>query len=314
MLYILYGEDENRMEYKLETIKKKEQCDQTDRYDCLKDGKDVIENALESLSLFAQKPMVILEHATFIGAKNDTPLDPARIDARIADDKVIVLLAPVKKPDSRKKAVKSLTGKAVLIDCMPLDEKSQPGEIKAMMKERGMKMEPKAFSWFCENAGFSSAQLASQLDKLALYADCLKLEDVQALTSVEPTKNVFKMTDALFNRDRPRLLELYRNFRFQNMEPQAILGLLASQIRFVYQVRVMMDEGYSKERMMEELGASSGRIWNTMKNAQHFRADQLLENLSLLSNLDESIKRGLVEKDTAFENFILQIPNTGSRR
>lgn len=312
MLYILFGEDESRMEYKLETIKEREKCDQTDRFNAKRDPKDVIENALETFSLFAEKPMVIIEQATFLGAKNDTPLDPARIAERIPDDKVVVLLAPVRKLDSRKKAIKTLSAKATLIECKPLDEKSQPGEIRSMLKEKKLKMDSDAFSWFCENAGYSSAVLSSQLDKLALYGDHLTLEDVKALTTVEPTKNVFQMTNALFARDRVRLLELYRSFRAQNMEPQAILGLLAGQIRFVYQVRVYMDMGLSKEQMMEKLGASSGRIWNTTKNAARFQADQLLENLALLSQLDETIKRGLADRDTAFENFILQI--SGSNR
>lgn len=310
MIYILVGEDPSRMEYKLETIRQKEKCDQSDRFDCRKAAKEEVENALETLSLFAEKTMVILENAAFLGAKNDTGLDLERIAGKALagkDDKVIVFELPARKMDTRKKKVKELKEQATVIDCMPLDEKSQPAEIRQMMKERNMQMEPKAFEWFCENAGFSSPSLASQLDKLALYSSTLKLEDVRALTTVEPTHNVFKMTDALFARNRLKLLELYRIFRGQNMEPQAILGLLAGQIRFVYQVRVLMDQNLSKEQIMDRLNASSGRIWNTMRNASRFSAGQLLENLALLSHLDQAIKSGQMDKDTAFENFILQI-------
>lgn len=310
MIYILVGEDPSRMEYKLETIRQKEKCDQSDRFDCRKAAKEEVENALETLSLFAEKPMVILENAAFLGAKNDTGLDLERIAGKALagkDDKVIVFELPARKMDTRKKKVKELKEQATVIDCMPLDEKSQPAEIRQMMKERNMQMEPKAFEWFCENAGFSSPSLASQLDKLALYSSTLKLEDVRALTTVEPTHNVFKMTDALFARNRLKLLELYRIFRGQNMEPQAILGLLAGQIRFVYQVRVLMDQNLSKEQIMDRLNASSWRIWNTMRNASRFSAGQLLENLALLSHLDQAIKSGQMDKDTAFENFILQI-------
>ena len=307
LLYILYGEDLSRMEYNLDVIKKKEKCDQIDRFNAQSEAKEVIENALETFSLFAQKPMVILENATFLGAKNTTPLEVSRIENKIPEDKVVVLMALIKKLDSRKKTIKSLMTKAVMVDCSVLDEKSQPLEVKAMLKERKLVMDSEAFTWFCENAGYSAPVLASQLDKLALYADHITLEDVQALVTVEPTKNIFKMTDALFARDGVRLLELYRSFRFQNMEPLAILGLLAGQIRFVYQVRVLMDANYSQKEIMEKLSASSGRIWNTQKIAYRFQASQLLENLSLLGELDEDMKRGAVDKDTAFERFILQL-------
>ncbi len=307
MLYILYGEDLSRMEYNLDLIKKKEECDQIDRFNAQIEAKEVIENALATFSLFAQKPMVILENATFLGSKNTTPLEVERIQNQIVDDKVIVLMAPIKKLDSRKKAIKALMAKAEMVDCSPLDEKSQPNEVKAMLKERKLVMDQAAFAWFCENAGYSAPVLASQLDKLALYADHITLEDVQALVTIEPTKNIFKMTDALFARDAVRLLELYRSFRFQNMEPLAILGLLAGQIRFVYQVRVLLDSGYSQKEIMEKLSASSGRIWNTQKIAYRFQAEQLLENLSLLGELDEDLKGGALDKDTAFERFILHL-------
>ena len=307
MLYILVGEDASRMEYKLERIKEREQCDAITRIDAKAEGQVGVLYEIDTMDLFSQRPMLIIENANFLGAKNDTGVDVAEIAKRNPDDKVIVYLCPAKKLDTRKKAVKTLQSMATVIECIALDEKSQPAEVRQMMQEKGITMESGAFEWFCAHAGYSSSNLSKQLDKLALYSEHLSMADVQALTTVEPTQNVFKMTDALFEKDKVRLLGLYRTFREQNVEPLAILGLLASQIRFVYQVRVLMDEGKSKNDMMEMLGASSGRIWNSMRNAGRFRADQLLDHLAWLSRLDESMKSGKVDKDTGFENFIFQL-------
>lgn len=307
MVYILYGDDDSRMDYKLEKIKEKEQCDSIIRTDARKDGKERILYELDTMNLFYEKPMVIVDQASFLSSKNETDLDPSEIAGRNPDDKVVVYLCHSKKLDSRRKAIKTLQSFANIQECIALDEKNQPDEIRTMMQEKGLTMDPGAFEWFCSHAGYSSMSLNNQLDKLSLYADHLSLADVKALTTVEPTQNVFKMTDALFEKDRIRLLGLYRSFRAQNMEPAAILAMLASQIRFVYQVRVLMDEGKSKNDMMTILNASSGRIWNSMRNAGRFRADQLLDHLAWLSRLDQNIKSGKVDKDTGFENFILQI-------
>ena len=305
MVYILVGEDESRMEYKLDQIKKREGVDEIIRLDAKKQDPIEIYTELDTMSLFFEKPMLIVDQASFLSAKNETKIDAAKIAQTDIPDKVAVYLVHSKKLDSRKKAVKELLKKAKLIECQPLDEKNQPDEIRSMMKDRKLTMDRDAFAWFCENAGYSQPILASQLDKLSLYADHLNLEDVKALTTMEPTKNVFEMTDALFAKDKLRLLKAYRIFRGQNMEPQAILGLLAGQIRFVYQVRVFMDQGQSQQQMMDTLKVSSGRIWNTMKNARRFSAGELLDHLAWLSRLDEAIKTGSIDKDTGFENFIL---------
>ena len=312
MIYILAGEDESRMDYRLEEIKRKEKCDSLTRLNAKECGEANLLYELDTMNLFYTKPLVIVDNASFLSAKNDTGIDPQKIADRPIDDKVAVFLVHAKKIDTRKKAVKALAARATVLDCAPLTEKNQPDEIRQMMKEKGIQMEPGAFEWFCSHAGFSAASLSMQLDKLALYADNLKLADVQALTTVEPTQNVFKMTDALFEKDRVRFLGLYRSFRAQNMEPIAILALIASQIRFVYQVRVLLDEGRSQNDMVQMRGASSGRIWNSMRNARRFRADQLLDHLAWLSRLDEQMKSGKIDKDTGFENFILQLPERSS--
>lgn len=307
MMYILVGEDEARMQYKLEKIREKEKCEETVRIDAKTDGEAALLFEMDTMNLFGTKTLLIVDNASFLGAKNDSGVDPAKVAERKPDDKVVVFLCHSKKIDTRKKAIKTLATNSTVIECIGLTEKTQPAEVREMMKEKGITMDPGAFEWFCAHAGYSSSNLSMQLDKMALYSNHLSMGDVKAMTTVEPATNVFKMTDALFEKDKVRLLGLYRNFRRQNMEPIAILALLASQIRFVYQVRVLMDEGRSQNDMMKILNASSGRIWNSMRNARRFRADQLLDDLAWLSRLDENMKSGRIDKDAGFENFILQV-------
>lgn len=55
MIYVLIGEDASRMEYKLERIKKEENCDQIDRFNCAKDDPAEIQNELVTMNLFATR-------------------------------------------------------------------------------------------------------------------------------------------------------------------------------------------------------------------------------------------------------------------
>lgn len=93
----------------------------------------------------------------------------------------------------------------------------------------------------------------------------IHLEDVQALVTPEQVNDVFKMVDALFSKNGVRLLAFYRNFRKQNMEPVAIIGLLASQVRFLFQVRVCMNQAMTKEEIASFLKAHPYRVQINMK-------------------------------------------------
>lgn len=311
MIYILVGEDDARQEYKLETIKENQEYDLLERVDAAKIHQSTLLELLDSYSLFMEKNLIIVENATFLSARNTTSIDPDKIVRRDPEDKIIVYKVPAKKLDSRKKAVKQLMEKATVLECMPLDEKSIKAAVQEMLKDKKMSMKRDALDWFCSHAGYDCLAISGELDKLKLCSDEPDLATVKALTTVEPVSNVFKMTDALFAKNGPRLLGLYRSFRAQNMEPAAINGLLASQIRFVFQVRVCMDLGMSKDEIASRLQASPGRRYNSMKNASRFSSSELLEHLSSLSTLDQNIKSGQIEPDTGFENFIFSMIGDG---
>ena len=89
------------------------------------------------------------------------------------------------------------------------------------------------------------------------------------------------------------------------MEPIAINGLLSGQIRFLFQVRVLMDQGNSKEEIARRLKAHPYRVQINMQRAYNFTSNELLEKLSILAKLDQDMKMGLVDKDEGFEQFIL---------
>ena len=89
--------------------------------------------------------------------------------------------------------------------------------------------------------------------------------------------DIFKMVDAFFSQNGILLLAYYRNFRKLNMQPVAIVALLASQIRFLFHVRV------------------------------RFSSEALLYNLSLLADFDQQMKMGKIDKDDGFEYFCLNL-------
>lgn len=327
MIYILFGEDEARSRYKLNTLKKNTPWDSLETYDLETDSPEKVMDALDTYSLFDEKSMVIVNHANFLGtgAKKRSSLTPAKKKAdsvsretgknslkkllenfgrRNPEEKTIVYMVPCK---SLHKDVKKYFPAAVCLESRPLDEKTVPGLIDDMILERKIHLDPDARDWFVRHAGLNMLHIAGELDKLALFADHITLEDARRLVSAEPTENVFAMTDALFEKRYLDLIALYRQFRQSGMEPLAVNGLLAGQIRFVFQVRTLMDLRYTQNEIAEKLHVSGGRVFYTMKKARRFQAARLLGLLDCLAQLDYRIKSGLVDKDEGFEDFFMQM-------
>ena len=307
MNYILHGHDEGRVKQKINALKTKHHIQNVIVFDATDDEQQDVFNEMDTISIFDDDKMIVIENATFLSSKDTTKYDIKGFIDRSTNDESVILVfcCPSDKLDTRKKAVKELISKSTVYPCIALDEKSLPGYINEELKKLNLKMDRDAIKWFSARAGFDALRIEQELIKFKTFNDHITLKDVQDLMVCEPLNDVFKMVDALFERNALRLLAYYRNFRKLNMEPVAINGLLSGQIRFLFQVRVLMDQGNSKEEIARRLKAHPYRVQINMQRAYNFTNDELLEELSILAKLDQDMKMGLVDKDEGFEQFIL---------
>ena len=92
-----------------------------------------------------------------------------------------------------------------------------------------------------------------------------------------------------------------------NIEPLSIIGLLASQIRIIYQVKLLEDNRSDKEiaSILEE--KSEYRIKKTRELTRYYSEDDLLQLMIKLSDIDYSLKTSDNDPINLIETFILNI-------
>ena len=308
MNYIIHGNDESRMQIKVDAIKKKHHIDVPIVYlDAQQDDMALLLNELDSSSLFGDVKMIVVKNSTFLSSKNTTKYNLDEILKRVDHDQICVFWCVSEKLDTRKKNVKALMASSQVISCIRLDAKSQSSYISEVCRQYGVSLDPDAMRWFTARVGMDSLKIEKEIEKLSIYNSRITLEDVEALVCIEPADDVFKMVNALFEKNGLRFLSYYRNFRAQNMETVAIIALIASQIRFLYQVDVLMNQNYSKDEIASTLKAHPYRVQVNMQTAQKFSCDELLAQLDSLAQLDQNLKSGKIDKDLGFEQFALKM-------
>ena len=277
---------------KLEAIKKRHSIQENvNVYDAQTDEISNVLQDLDAYSIFDDDKMIIVNNCTFLSSKNTTNYEVDPFLLRKDTEMILVLICPSDKLDTRKKKVKEISSCATLYSCLALDDKSQKFYVQDKLKEFGVKVDFKTLDWMTSR----------------IYSKNPTFEDVQNLLIVEPTNDIFKMVDAFFSQNGILLLAYYRNFRKLNMQPVAIVALLASQIRFLFQVRVLMDEGKAQATIAQELKANPYRVKLNMQKAMRFSSETLLYNLSLLADFDQQMKMGKIDKDDGFEYFCLNL-------
>ncbi len=118
----------------------------------------------------------------------------------------------------------------------------------------------------------------------------------------------FSFTRSLAERDRKASLEKYQELLSYQIEPLSIIGLLASQIRIIYQVKLLEKEQMKDKEIADKLGEKSDyRIRKTRELTRLYSEEELLRLLQKLSDMDYQIKTNDVDGNSLIEMFILNI-------
>ena len=127
-----------------------------------------------------------------------------------------------------------------------------------------------------------------------------KLGDQQDLT--------FSFSRALAERNKKEALEKYKELLNYQIEPLQIIGLLASQIRIIYQVKVLTKQNMTPLEISRQLQEKSDyRVKKTKELISLYTEDELLKLMTSLADMDLQIKTTDIDPNSLIELFILNI-------
>ena len=118
----------------------------------------------------------------------------------------------------------------------------------------------------------------------------------------------FAFTKCLAERNKKDALIKFRELLAYNIEPISLIGLLASQIRIIYQVKVFSKEHYSDKEIQEMLEEKTTyRIKKTRELIQYYTEKELLQLMQQLHKMDLKLKTTDANGIHLIEMFILSL-------
>lgn len=156
-------------------------------------------------------------------------------------------------------------------------------------------------------------KISNECDKLINYKYNEKIitnEDVNLLVCKkldDPKDLTFAFSRSLALKDKKNALSEFRKLLKYNFEPFMLIGLLASQIRIIYQVKILENNRSDKDiaSILDE--KSDYRIKKTRELTRLYSESDLLNLMIKLSNIDYLLKTSDSDPINLIENFILNI-------
>jgi len=315
MIYLVFGEQElmvNRLVDKLvkETLEKIDDFNLV-TFDAYKYPLYEIVNDAETLPFMSDKKVVVVKNAYFLTGENpkvdfEQSFDELEEYLDNQNDGVTVIFSVISpKLDERKNLVKKIKEKAKIYALDNVNKKDLPRVVRQMFDKRGMSITNDALTEFINRCGEDMYLINNEIEKLSCYKSDLNIKDIDLMTPKKLEDNVFSMIDAIFNKKEDKVFEIYYGLKANNSEPITLISIIASQVRFMYQVMVLKDKGYSESNIANELSCNSYRVKLALEKVYRLSKIDLTMLLEDLSNLDINIKSGELDRFVGFELFLL---------
>ncbi len=307
--YLLEGSDYVSLKQKIDSIIEKN--DFKDAMVSIYDLDEVIlDNALEDLDTYgflSSKKVIIIKNISNVG-DDDKNMVSHLIQYINNPDPMNLFIITDNKLDDRKKLTKEL-------------KKNMEYVLVSMNTVDYIKKELSSYK--LESGVITLINEYSQDDITKIHNDCCKLkeyrcdtleiskDDVRELCIKkigDTTSMTFDFVRAFAEKNKKKSLEIYNKLIDSGVEALSIIGLIASQIRILYQVKVLSKKRLSDKEMADMLGEkSSYRITKTKELTGYYTEEQLLDIMKKLSDIDFHIKTDGVDSKFLIELLIINL-------
>lgn len=307
--YLLYSDDKAILNKEIDNIKKSISINNDDiiYYD-INSVEDIV-NEAETISMFSNNKLIIIDSTSYLSDKKE--VDNIQLLEDYFDNfnsnSYLLFISHSSSVDSKRKLVKLISAKGISKKIEANDDYLCDYVIN-YFNNNGYKFDKFLATYLINRCGNNIDNLTNEMDKLMLYKmdnkDITK-DDINMLTDENIDDSVFDLVGAIIKKDTNKAIKLYNNFVLNGMDSSQIISLLASQIRLLFQVKRLYNEGKSNDEIAKILEFKSVyRVKYLLSDSYYYTENDLLKYLYKLAELDHDIKLGLIDGNTGIELLI----------
>lgn len=268
--------------------------------------------ALASPGFFSTQTIGIIEdNQWFSGEKKseERKKEETRINDfldSLPEESTVIIKTP--KADKRSGLYKKISARGIVLEGELLKGQNLRSFVRKIAEEKYLKIDPKALSWLLEQwdllDGVSAGLVSQELEKMTIYSQGqrIHLEDAISLLSELPEISSFKLIDAWGSGDSEKTLRLLQDLLKNGEIPLKLLGLLAWQIRHLWQVKSL--EGRSKDQIASALGVRPFQVDRLVEVTRKLTPKQTEDLMLEAAEADLALKSG-VQPLAALEKLLL---------
>ncbi len=328
MVYILLGEDDFSIRQSLEEIKRGigdpiALVTNTTTLNGQEATLERLRNACETVPFLAEKRLLIIEGLLerFESRNKSNRKKTPRLTTqpneyqkiatyfnRIPQFTILVLLDG--KISQKNPLLRELSDKAE-VRFFPLIKEAKLRQwIEQRIKEAGGSISPQAAELLAKFVGGNLWIMASEIDKLVLFANARRIEeeDIKTVVSYAQEANVFTLIDAILELKSGVAQKALQQLLQQGAAPAFILSMLSRQVRILVQVKELKNQKKTNIEIQSKLGMASDFVFHkALEQAGKYSLARLKEVYHQLLEADLAIKTGKYDGELALDLLVADL-------
>lgn len=309
--YLLYGEDKAILNKEINNLKKSLEINEDDitHYE-IENINDIIDEA-GTISMFSLNKFIIIDSTSYLSEKKEVQniKDLEEYFEHYNSNSYLIFISNRDTIDSRKKLVKLISSKGITKKVEATKDYLNK-YINEYLSSSGYKINSIDITYLITRVGNNINNITNELDKLMLYKIENKIitrEDITKLTIENNEEPIYDLVSYILKNETNKAIKLYNSFTQNGMDAAGLIPLIAAQVRLLYQVKRLYNQGKTNEEITKILEFKSVyRVKYLLSDSYYYSEEDLLKYLSHLADLDKKIKLGLIEGKTFLELFIAQ--------
>jgi len=328
MIIFLYGSDTFRSRQKLKALKNKfiAEVDKSGLNIEILDGSKLetqeFEKAISTPSFLAKKRMVIIENLI---TKNKGQKIQKEILETLEKNKLedVIIIFWESGPDQSKAKKSKLSKKRgnILFNRLAkekyayefnlLDEAGVKRWTNAEIKKRNGKINPTALTLLTDMVGNNLWQMNTEIEKLLASVKSKEItpQDVSNLVKTKLDDDIFKLTDALGQKNKKIALKLISDQIKSGISPLELLSKITWQFKNLLLIKEFVETngaGYPSNRLTYQLGLHPFVIKKTMAQIKNHDLLILKQTYNNLLSIDYKLKTSQSDPEVLFDLLIVK--------
>ena len=307
--YLLESSDHLLLENKIDSIIEKEKFQ--GEYRATYDLEEVaLANALEDLdtySFLSSKKVIIIKNILSSLTLENEKKHLIKYLENPSSDNLLIMTSDKMDAKTFSKKLKSLK----TLEYQKLE--TNPVSFAKNILD-GYKISNMDLSYLAELCNNDITKLNSECEKLMMYKIDTKeiaREDITNLVVKklgDSNEILFSLAKAIMSKDKKQALKLYNDLKAYQIDANSIIGLMASQMKLVSQIKVLKEKNLNVIQIQQNLNLkSSYQVKKLSEYIYSYSYNDIKTFFNRLFDLDYSIKTGKVDSSNAIELLIINL-------